>query len=229
LIVVAAPAEARAILAGFGSNASIPDEWNSISLGASFDLLLSGVGKANAAGATSLAIAHTAPSRVLNLGICGALPHAEPVKIGESVLATRCLLADEGIETPSGWIPLANAGFPGAIDADSISPDATFNQLLMPLADRAGVIATVSSCSGSDARAEEISRRCSLEGLAEAMEGAAVGLASARQGTPFAELRVVSNRTGNRESQGWDLAGAIARLQSIAAQLSALVGTRSST
>lgn len=222
--MVAAPAEARAILAGFGSDAAVPDEWTSITLGAGFDLLLSGVGKANASGATAHAIARSAPSRVLNLGICGALPHAEPLKIGEAVLATRCLLADEGIEIPSGWIPLANAGFPGAIDADSISPDALFNQFLRPFADRAGVIATVSSCSGSDARAEEISRRCSLEGLAEAMEGAAIGLAAARQGVPFAELRVVSNRTGDREAQGWNLPAALSRLSSIASQLAARLG-----
>lgn len=228
LIVVAAPAEARAILAGFGSDAPVPDAWASIALVGGFDLLLSGVGKANAAGATAHAIARTAPGRVLNLGVCGALPHAEPLKIGEAVLATRCLLADEGIESPSGWIPLAKAGFSAAIDADSISPDTSFNRVLRPFADRIGMIATVSSCSGTDARAEEISRRCSPEGLAEAMEGAAVGLASTRQGTPFAELRVVSNRTGNREAQGWDLAGALARLQSIAAQLAASADLRTS-
>lgn len=224
--MVAAAAEARAILAGFGSGAPVPDVWTWIALGGGFDLLLSGVGKANAAGATAHAMARTSPSRVLNLGICGALPHTEPLRIGEAVLATSCVLVDEGVETPSGWIPLAKAGFPAAIDADSVLPDAAFNRMLRPLADRAGVIATVSSCSGSDARAEEVHRRCSLEGLAEAMEGAAVGLASTRQGTPFAELRVVSNRTGDRESQGWDLARALARLQTIARQLALGIGTQ---
>lgn len=162
---------------------------------------------------------------MLNLGLCGALPHAHPLQIGQSVLATRCLLVDEGIETQSGWISLAEAGFPAAIDSDSILPSEALNQRLGCLADRAGVIATVSSCSGSDARATEIARRCGPEGVAEAMEGGAIALVATRHAIPFAELRVVSNRTGNRESQGWDLAKALARLESIGGRLAAAISS----
>lgn len=183
-----------------------------------FDLLLCGVGKANAAGAAARAIAMHVPSRVLNLGICGALPHPQPVPITHTVLASRCVFADEGIET-GGWITLADAGFSSAIEGDSIATSESFNRLLAPFAERVGTIATVSTCSWTDARAAEIFRRCSPDGLAEAMEGAAIAVAAGRSGIPFAELRVVSNRTGNRESQGWDLPKALARLESIAAGL----------
>jgi len=221
LIVVAAPAEARAILAGFGRSTVVPGEWEPVSLRDNFELLLSGVGKANAAGATARAIGRVSPTHVLNLGVCGALPHAKPLAVGQSVLASRCVLADEGIETQTDWIPLAKAGFPAGIDTDWISPSTMFNETLRSLADRIGVIATVSSCSGTDARAKTIAERCGAEALAEAMEGAAIGLGAARQNIPFAELRVVSNRTGNRESQGWDIPKALARLEVIASQIAA--------
>lgn len=184
-----------------------------------FDLLVCGVGKVNASGAAARAIAIDAPARILNLGICGALPHPRPVNIAQSVLASRCVLADEGIEAVGRWIPLSKAGFSSAIDGDSIETAEEFNSRLERFADRVGAIATVSSCSGTDARATEICRRCSPDGLAEAMEGAAIAVAAGRSGIPFAELRVASNRTGNRESQGWDLNAARARLESIAAGL----------
>ncbi|MGH7243259.1 MAG: futalosine hydrolase [Phycisphaerales bacterium] len=225
--MVAAASEARAVLAGAGFSGDVPKAWGFVRASDEIDLLLCGVGKANASGATAQAIAHRAPSRVLNLGICGALPHAQPLQIGQAILASRCLFADEGIETTNDWIPLAKAGFPAAIDADSITPSESFNRLLRPLADRVGVVTTVSSCSGTDARAEEIASRSAPDGLAEAMEGAAIGLAAARANIPFAELRVVSNRTGDRESQGWNLPLALARLERIAAELAAILSRSS--
>lgn len=219
LIVVAAPAEAKAVLAGFGMERTAPDAWNHVVLAVGYSLLLCGVGKANASGATARAIAEVAPMRVLNLGICGALPHPHPLSVGQAVLASRCVFADEGIETPDGWVTLKDAGFPAGIDSDSITPTEQFNRQLTALADRAGTIGTVSACSGTDSRAAEIARRCGPDALAEAMEGAAIGLAARRAGIAFAELRVVSNRTGNRASQGWNLPAALARLESLASRL----------
>lgn len=217
--MVAAAAEARAVLAGFGIDRDALETWQHVTLTDRFELLLSGVGKANAAGSTARAIARLAPARILNLGVCGSLPHPRPLLIGQSVLASRCLLADEGIETPGAWIPLATAGFSAAIDSDWLLTSEPFNRQLASFADRTGTIATVSSCSGTDARAAEIARRCESDGLAEAMEGAAIGLAAARAGIPFAELRVVSNRTGDRETQGWNLPVALERLEEIAGQI----------
>ena len=48
--------------------------------------------------------------------------------------------------------------------------------------------------------------------VAEAMEGAAVVHAARRLGVPAIELRVISNTTGDRDNQKWDLAGALAAL-----------------
>ncbi|MBL8760188.1 MAG: futalosine hydrolase, partial [Phycisphaerae bacterium] len=75
---------------------------------------------------------------------------------------------------------------------------------------RVGAIATVSVCSGTDELAAEIRSRTGA--IAEGMEGAACGLVAARMGVRFAELRVVSNHTGRRDRQGWNLEGAFRRL-----------------
>ena len=73
-----------------------------------------------------------------------------------------------------------------------------------------GPIATVATCSGTDAAAAEVARRTGA--VAEAMEGAAVVHAARRLRTRAIELRVISNTTGDRPAQRWDLTGALSAL-----------------
>lgn len=218
LVVVAAAFEARAIIAGFGANTSIPDSWSVRALGPRFDLLVSGVGKSNAAGATVRALAQQTYRTVLNMGICGGFPASPELSIGQTVLATACVFGDEGIDLGTRWMPLSQAGFQAAITGESLAPSEDCLAFLRPFADRAGPIVTVSSCSGNDAAATEMLRRVP-GALAEAMEGAAVGLAAQRAGARFAEWRVVSNRTGDRDRQGWDIPKAASKLEQLAARL----------
>ena len=44
------------------------------------------------------------------------------------------------------------------------------------------------------------------------MEGAAVGAVCAALGIPWVQLRVISNRTGDRDRAGWDLDAELAVL-----------------
>jgi len=212
LLVVAAPSEARAVA---GDRASVLLPWAPISISDGVDLILSGVGKANASGATAAALARGGYGAVINLGACGTLP-GSPAAIGDVVLATRSVFADEGVESEAGakWEPMATLGFPTAIDGDGVACDAELMQLLRPHAAHAGPIATVSTCSGTDARAVAVVKRTGA--IAEAMEGAAVLLASARLGVPGAELRVVSNTTGERGKQQWELKRALVIVGEIA-------------
>lgn len=201
LLIVAAPSEARAVA---GDRASVILPWTTTPIAESVDLVLSGVGKANAAGAAASALARGRYGAVINLGVCGTHP-GSPAAIGDVVLATRSVFADEGVESHAGaqWEPMAALGFPTAIDGDGVAGDATLSRLLSPLAAHTGVIATVSTCSGTDARAAAVVTRTGA--IAEAMEGAAVLLAAARLGVPGVEIRVVSNTTGERKSQKWEL------------------------
>jgi len=68
---------------------------------------------------------------------------------------------------------------------------------------RPGRLATVSTGSGTDARAAEVERRSSA--LAESMEGAAAALAALHRGTPFFEVRGISNRAGDRQRGSWEI------------------------
>jgi futalosine hydrolase len=213
LVIVAAPKEFSAVARAMGlpDHAEIPDPWGAVPTPAGL-LLRTGVGKAAAAAATARWYDPERHAGVLNLGVAGATPGTS-LKPGGVVLADPSLFGDEGVRTPDGFDDLAAIGF-GA-DAPPAAPDPASRAALMPLADRAGPVATVSSCSGTDAAAADLAARTGA--IAEAMEGAGVALAARRinPAARFAEVRVISNRTGDRAGQGWDLAAALAALTDV--------------
>ena len=230
LIIVAAASEARALCRALGHEALPLRAWLPIPISLHADLLLTGVGKANAAGATAGALAGQSYYAAINLGIAGALPSLDAgldltfsLALGTALIASTSTFADEGLESPGGTFQsLAEMGFP-MIDEPVISPgaggpsfaaDAGLVARLTRLVDLAAPIATVSTCSGTHARAIEIARRTGA--LAECMEGAAAALVCARRGVAFAELRVISNTTGDRPSQIWKIREALERLGQLA-------------
>jgi futalosine hydrolase len=171
---------------------------------------VSGIGRVNAA----LAVAehlhrHGAVEAILCTGIAGALPGSN-LAIGDTVLATRSVYMEEGIQLPEGFGDMKKLGFPlGDFAGNAIAADPALDMLAPPGA-RRGAIATVATCSGTDALAAETARRCGA--IAEAMEGAAVLHAARRFKIPATEIRVISNTTGDRPKQRWDMAAAIASL-----------------
>ena len=235
LLVAAAPAESVAICAAF--DRPPPDrDWVITDLAPGWSFAQSGVGKVNAALCAARCVDRARFHAVINLGICGALPGANasasapphPPRIGDVVLADCSVYADEGIATETGFTDMAAAGFP---PGGKVAPDftgcsiPTHPALLHALIKRVpeampyhvGPIATVSTCSGTDMLALAIAQR--TRAIAEAMEGAAIAHALARLhrgGIAFAELRIVSNTTGDRARQSWDLKGALGRLQQVA-------------
>jgi len=253
LLVVAHRSEALALLAGLGCEpraalefvVRLERSWTPLDLQESLGraeldgawLVLSGVGKASAAGATAHALGALmgskvglkvgGPVTVLNLGVCGVLSQRDRALIGRVVIASRSVAADEGVVTPGGWQDLAQMNL-GPVSVGGTAPLVTglgeaFSALKVGDAaglasssgiDRGAVIATVSSCSGTDAAAAEIVRRTGAR--YEAMEGFAVGLVAERLGARFAEVRVVSNTCGDRDGQVWALSGALAVLGAVA-------------
>lgn len=220
MLVAASPIEARAILAGLHrTDILTPPPWASVAVGR-FDLLLTGISKANAAGAVALRLDPDRHAAVLSLGIAGSYPAASPLEppLGAAIIASASIMADEGVRTPGAFIDCAALGFPlGDFPGSSIAPDDELFQLLTPLADAAGAIATVSTCSGTDQLASELQARTGA--IAEGMEGAAIGLAAHRLGVAFAEIRTISNTTGDRASQAWNITLALTRLSDVAARL----------
>ena len=210
LIVAAVDAEARAI--GDADNART---------------IVSGIGRTNAAAATTEALlqAHGVSQgfdAVLSAGVAGALPQSESsLQIGDCIVASSCIYAEEGLVTTSGFAGMDSLGFKlGDFVGNMVPVDESMLERLS--ADFSiGPIATVATCSGTDAAAAEIARRTGA--LAEAMEGAAVVHAARRLHVPAIELRVISNTTGDRAMQQWDLPLALRSLSAAAQRVVALL------
>lgn len=221
LLTVAAPKETQAVLLGLGRPEQDPTThgaWGITPVSKRFDLVETGIGKANAAAGVASTFDPRRHAGVVSLGVAGSLGGDRGPPIGAVVLASACVYADEGIETPSGFIECAAVGFPlGPFPSAAVPVDAGWLDCLRPLADVVGPIATVSTCSGTDARAHATAER--TQAVAEGMEGAAVAQVAARLGIPCAEIRVISNTTGNRGDQVWDLPRALRRLAEVVNKL----------
>jgi futalosine hydrolase len=193
LIVTAVEAEAAAI--------GVPD-------GAR--IVVAGVGRTNAAVTTAITIERHGPfAAVISAGLAGALPGSD-LRIGDMLAADCCVYAEEGIDTPTGFQDMGELGFSlGDFEGNAVPCDAG---LVHAVSDVVPIhsIATVATCSGTDAAAERIAARTGCR--AEAMEGAAVVHTARMLGVPAIEIRVISNSTGHRDRQGWDRPQALAVL-----------------
>lgn len=175
-----------------------------------------GVGKVAATLALARRVAERRPAAVVLFGVAGAYPGGPA--IGDACWVAEDWLADEGVQTPSGFLSLEalRLGTRGPFGADAALTDA-LERLVGETLPRV-VGATVSTCSGTDALSA--ARAAACPGVAvETMEGAAVGAVCTALGIPWAQLRVVSNRTGDRDRGGWDLPGALARLHALVGRL----------
>lgn len=226
LLAIAAPVEMRAILFALNSQAKMPAIWQGVEAAGGVDVLHVGVSKANAAGGTArwLAMHPNSYGLVMSIGIAGALPDTEAdhepggaiksyrARVGETVVATACDFADEGILTEEGYMDVSEIGFPLDDRYRSTYPcDELALSLITPMVVHRGQITAVSTCSATDELALAIARR--TPAICEAMEGAAIALASLRAGVPMIELRAVSNLTGSRTHQGWDIKAALGALE----------------
>lgn len=219
LLAVAAPAEARAAVQGLGAADLDLHDWVPAPVCDGLDLVTTGIGKANAAAGVGIALSSRTYGAVINLGIAGALPVAMPLGLGASIAATRSIYADEGLALPNGsFVGCSDMGFPlGPFDDWGVRACPGLLDLLAPLVDITAPVATVSTCSGTDALSRMVIDR--TWAVAEAMEGAAVGQVAARLGVPFLEMRVISNTTGDRERQAWAIGGALRKLAGLAGDI----------
>jgi len=201
LVVVAVDAERDALGAACLASPSV-------------EVVVAGIGRTNAAAATAQAIAIASASgrpfaAVVSAGIAGALPGSN-LSPGTLVVADACVYAEEGIELPGGFGDMRALGFPlGDFEGNRVPVDGSLLRTFRALGP-VDAIATVATCSGTDAAAERVRLRTAA--IAEAMEGAAVVHASRRAGVPAIEIRAISNTTGDRSAQRWDIPRAFAAL-----------------
>ena len=182
-----------------------------------------GIGRTNAAVTTTTSILADGPFEwIINAGVAGALPDSN-LNIGDVVIADKCVYAEEGIVSPSGFQTIDEMGFAlGNFENNEVPVDAWMKERLQSIG-RVGGIATVATCSGTNEHAALIQSRTGC--LCEAMEGAAVVHTANRLGAKAIELRVISNTTGDRDSQQWNLELALKILgKSVGQAITALRG-----
>ena len=177
----------------------------------------SGVGKINAAAATALMIDRCQPRLVINTGCAGAY-HGSGLAIGDMVVASEEVLADDGVVVAEGWHDLQYMNLPsiqlGELRCYNILPlSRSASEKALQLADSWGVSlkcgrsATVSTCSGTRRYAAELAQR--WHALIENMEGAAVVQVCLRSGIECLEIRGVSNMVEERDLRTWNIPAAV--------------------
>ena len=143
---------------------SVAAEAEAIGSHAGTRVVTSGVGRTNAAAATTEAILRHGPfDCVLSAGVAGALPGGG-LAIGGVVVASSCLYVEEGLFTPGGFTDITALGLALGDFAGNVVP--VDGRLLALLQERfaVGPIATVATCSGSDPAAKEVVPSCMRRG-----------------------------------------------------------------
>jgi futalosine hydrolase len=211
-VATAVPPERDAVARALASPATeIPLPGATLHRTGALDLLAAGVGPALAAASTAAALTAAAldgvPYRlVVSAGIAGGFaPHAP---VGSLVVADAIVAADLGAETEDGFLPVTDLGF-GTVSHRP--PESLVREFVAATGAPAGTVLTVSTVTGTAARAAELRAR-HPRALAEAMEGFGVAEAAAAHGTPVAELRAVSNPVGPRDRAAWRIGDALAAL-----------------
>lgn len=188
-------------------------------------LLTCGVGKVNAALATEAILGIRKPETVILFGCGGAYPNCG-LQVGDLAVATEEIYGDEGVMTPTGFLDMQQLNLPLGRYQD----ETLFNRvpLLTPMINEVraklklslnskgqslvtGPFVTVSCGSGTDQIAADVAGRTA--GVCENMEGAAVAQVCLQHKVPLLELRGISNMTGNRNPEQWDIPGATAAAQ----------------
>ena len=238
LLLTATAMEMRAVIQGLGLDKPAPEPGFSVS-GSVRDigvrLGVTGVGPLAAAFAAGRLAGEgsLAPGRcrgLLCLGIAGTYAqNAAPV--GSVVLVSREIWPEYGLATESG-VDAEALGFPLIGKKADTNPPPVWNSLpldpaaalaRMGLNDPAtaprmaenplvvtGSSVTVAGVSGTRSRARDLAARHAA--LVENMEGFPLALAAFQAGTPFAEIRSVSNIVGDRSPQAWNIPASLAAL-----------------
>ncbi len=173
---------------------------------------ISGMGKTNAAHAVTVLIEKFSPSCIINFGVGGAYP-SSGLKVGDIAVASKEIYADEGVMLKDGLHSLQVTGIPllktrGRRYFNEFPVDKRLSSQALKASGkiafaRSGIFLTVSACTGTGKRAQELAGK--FNPLCENMEGAAVAHICRLYGIPFVEIRGISNSVEDRDKGKWDM------------------------
>jgi futalosine hydrolase len=167
-------------------------------------VIAGGMGMAASAAATATALTLYPYDTVISMGIGGGFDgRAAP---GHVVVASDVLACQLGADSPDGFQTFGEMG----LSDTGIATGGAWAAVAARLGAVTGRILTVSTVTGTDARALELAARWAP--VAEGMEGWGVwSTARAYPVVPY-EIRTISNQVGRRDRPSWDIAGALAAL-----------------
>ena len=183
------------------------------------DIFLShgGIGQVNMTIQLTRLLSTYTPSTVLLCGCGGSYPDSN-LQIGDITLATSETFGDLGVMTTAEFVPLEKLNLPqnqqlAPVIKQSFRLDSNLlNWAQKILADAvSGTFVTVNCCSGTPELSMKLQQRWG--GICENMEGAAVAQVCAEFNIPLLELRGISNPTGTRDPQQWDIARGVEAAQ----------------
>lgn len=175
-------------------------------------LAVSGIGKANAAGALASVAAGEERTvvAVLQVGIGGAYP-GSGLSLGDVLLAHSEYDLDLGVGSRPDWSGLETLGFTAFPHAEQHNRLDLDSPLLRAVAAGSGLgtaaFATSDSVTAGPELAAAIAARHAV--AVESMEGVAAAQVATALGLPFIELRAVSNLVGERDKSRWTVAPAV--------------------
>lgn len=180
-------------------------------------VLATGVGKVNAALALGATLAARRTGLLLSVGVGGAYP-GSGLRTGDLAVAAEENYGDEGAQGREGFLDMEELGIPSweGVEGPCFNRFPADQEVRAALLSAARVVGraacgpfvTVSTVTGTQARAEALEKRFSA--VCESMEGAAVAHAAVSRGVPFGEVRGISNAVGPRDRPSWRLAEASA-------------------
>lgn len=154
-------------------------------------------------------LAEQRPEAVILCGCGGSYPDSN-LDPGDLALASSEIYGDCGVTTDSGFIPLERLKIPQQArlapifqqSYDLESPLYKRAARLLPKA-HCGPFVTINNCSGTPELSRQLQQRTAA--ICENMEGAAAAQVCAEFSCPLLELRGISNPTGTRADELWDI------------------------
>lgn len=202
LIVVSVEPEKQAVLQGLGNSSA-------------YEVLVGGVGIAQAAARTARQLAQKHYQGTINMGIAGGFPGK--AANGSVAVATSIIAPEIGAESPEGFLTIDALGF-GTQTLPAVANDSYIGKLQEAVSVATGTILSVMTVTGTEATLN-VRQSYGKDVVAEAMEGFGVASAAAEFGLPFAEVRSISNQVGIRDKASWEFASAFSSLTKAAEKL----------
>lgn len=211
LLVAATHAEIEPLLSRFG-DAQNPGKI--ITEGLTGDVLIAGVGMVATAFALGRHLALNHYDLAINAGIAGSFDFN--IALGEVVLITEDIFAEQGAEDGEEFLSLKELGFGEnsqlAVDSWQLADRSNYPAINLKSLDKLKQVKaiTVNKVHGHELTISQTLSR--FDAQVESMEGAAFFYACNQTQTPCLQIRAISNYVERRDKEKWNIGLAVKNL-----------------